>query len=468
MRVLIVEDDLETANDLEARLRRRLDPVEILRSESVADASEAIEAHTFDAAIVDLRLPEEPGGSTRLVEFGKLVDARIADCQPGAARVYLTASDLKEVKEQLRMSAPGDYFAIGDSISLVDHILKEGTAQLEECVEFVAAHRDRLVALDEVLLEGGDDIDHDDRRAFALTVRIAGGHSGRIAKRAGLSLCRTAVVECFDANGHSSGNAFCKVGPPDAIGQEQAGYDRVQFSLPSTARPTLDRELFVGIGRSRALVFTIAPTSSSLFDTTSDDVDTAEECVGALEELFRPWAPTPPTTSVAFVDLRRSWIKPEVEERFERELTSLGLERLEAEEYELLVHRQHGDLHGENILVVDHSSPFLIDFAYTDDLVGPVDPVSLELSFLFHEKSPLRGSLDGHDLNGWWDAAFLARTGGFGRFARVCRAWSEATGHDSRAYAVITLLYSLWILEHTTNHELALRIADVAMDALLA
>lgn len=468
MRILIVEDDDDTATDLESRLRLRLAPAAITRAESVADATVAIDTHTFDAAIVDLRLPMEPGGATRLVEHGKLVDARIADRQPGAARIFLTASDLQEVKQQLRLSPAGDHFLAGEEVSLVDHILKEGTAQLDECVDFVGAHCDRLSALDAALLDDADDFDLDDRRAFALTLRIVGGRSGRIAKRSGLSTCRTAVVECFDVEGRPCGNAFCKIGPSEAIAQERAGYNRVRFSLPSTALPTLDRELFVGIGRSRALVFTMAPTSTSLFDRTRNDAAAAAACVTALEDLFHPWTPTAPGTAVPFSDLRRSWVKPEIEARFEVDLASIGLERLDAESYELLGHLQHGDLHGENILVLDASTPFLIDFAYTAELLGPVDPVSLELSYLFHESSPLLGSLNGLDLDGWWEDDFLEGAGDFGPLARACRRWAESLGHDRRSYAVVTLLYSLWILEHTTNRELALRIAALTVDELLA
>ena len=93
--------------------------------------------------------------------------------------------------------------------------------------------------------------------------------------------------------------------------------------------------------------------------------------------------------------------------------------------------------------------------------------MSLELSFLFHESSPLLKSLEGLRLDDWWDGDFLTRAGHFGQFAGACRDWSQSLGHDERSYALVTLLYSLWILEHTPNSGLALGIAAVAVNKLV-
>lgn len=182
MRILIVEDDVALAEELERRIRASIDPASVTRATSLLDATLAIESGVFDAAIVDLRLPQEPGGSDPSIEFGKAVEARLSDRQPGAARVFLTASDIREVKQQLLMTNSGDFFVTDEVVALVDHIQKEGTAELDECVSFIARHNERLRSLDEVQLTGVDEFDGDDRRALALTVRIVGGVRGQVLR----------------------------------------------------------------------------------------------------------------------------------------------------------------------------------------------------------------------------------------------------------------------------------------------
>lgn len=466
MRILVVEDDRVLADALVDRITREIDAV-VTRAESLGEAQRSIEAETFDAAIVDLRIPSEQDAGDASVAFGKAAEATLAGSQPGTLRVFLTASDAGQVVDELSAGGSGDFFLCDDPFGLVKYFPKTGIDGLDQCVSCLRQHAIRLASLDSVELSGADELNIDSRRALALTVRRVGATQGRVLRQSGLSAATTALLECFDGNGNLVGNAFCKSGPPEEIERELRGYDLARFQLPSTNFPMLSEVLDTGIGRTRALVFTQAPSTTTFFAQLDADDSAAATVAGRLSTVLAAWRQTADRSIRKLDQLIADEITDEVAANHAAGLTGLGLHDLDSLEIDLLSYVQHGDLHGANLFVTDALDPFLIDFEQTGIKPGPADAVSLELSVLFHPESPLHGAPpSAEQLTAWLSPDAAAAMPGVGPISAACRDWAHGAGHSEAEYAAATLLYCLWILNHTDQPETALSIARSAVQQL--
>jgi len=466
MRVLIVEDDELLARSLAERIGTQLPHPDIVFARSHTEAIEAVDSRAFDAAVVDLRLPSQLDAGDATLDFGLAVEAYLVKVQPGAFRLFLTASDAKVVVQRLRMGQFDDFFSNDDAFAIVDYVQKEGVASLDECVDRLKQHHARLAGLDSIRLDGAEGFDLDSRRALAITVRIAGGSQGRVLRQDGLSSCVTALVACLDDDGRSVGNAFCKSGPSDEIDREYNGYRQAEFQLPSTVCPKLARVLHVGIGRTKALVFTKAPTSRTFFDLVEADPARAAVLVERLPATLEAWRMGATTQQVDLGEAFAFALSEAVSRRFEKQLQELALHEFVGSSIELIAQCQHGDLHGANLFVTDGDEPFLIDFAHTGVLDGPVDPASLELSFIFHPVSPVKSRVTQADCEQWLQDDHPQTIEGIGPIVAACRSWARQCGHDERAYAQSALAYALWMLNHAAEPDKALAIARSARRSL--
>lgn len=118
--------------------------------------------------------------------------------------------------------------------------------------------------------------------------------------------------------------------------------------------------------------------------------------------------------------------------------------------------------------MTDQDEPFLIDFAHTGIQAGPVDPVSLELSLIFHPRSSFGSAISEGQCERWLDDGYAVGMPRVGPIVAECRRWATNTGHDERSQVVATLLYALWILSHAAQPGHALALARAAANALRA
>jgi CheY-like chemotaxis protein len=465
VRVLVIEDDDVVAGAIARRISSAIPTADLLYAEALDDAEQLIERQPFDAVVIDLRIPPSKGLKAE-VAHGKAVESHIARVQPGAFRLFLTASEAAEVVDALRAGKSGDFLSEGRDFCVVDYLLKDGSDSLDRCVERIVEHHDRLTALDAVPLEGAAGLDLDARRAIAVTVRSLGGVRGRVIVQDGLSQSVTALIECSDEQGAVIGNAFCKSGPPMEIQREQEGYESARYRLASTAMPMLARVLEVGVGMSRALIFTKAPTATTFFDLVSRSPHDAAKVVALLPAVFQPWMTDARTEMFQVEELAEGSISERARNQFAADLDRLLFRDLRGITAQLVVCRQHGDLHGKNLFVTDQQTPFLIDFAHTRVQPGPVDAVSLELSLVFHPGSPIFDDLEVETCNRWFEDEYMSSVPVLGPVAMACREWAAHTGADQAARAVASLQYALWILKHTDRPAHALAIAAASLSAL--
>ncbi len=460
MRVLIVEDDQRVSQSLAGRIGSRIASSRIVQVECLSKVESALDGGTFDGVIVDLRIPSAPGAGDAAIEFGLKAEVLAREAQPGAMRVFLTAFDSGVVVDPLRLGRSDDFFLTGEVFGLVDYIQKDSVDSLEACVEKLEEHWNRLRSLDEVDLANVGDVDEDVRRALALGVRVAGGSKGTVLRRPGKSGATTALLECLHESSGVTANAFCKVGSAAEIDREEAGYRLAEYRLSSTSCPKLGRTLDVGVGRGKALVYTSAPSTKSFFDLAGHDPASAGDVVSRLPAVFSGWHSGGSISSHRMSDLISNTLSAESAARFSSELGKLGLPGMSDANHEMRSYCQHGDLHGENMFVLDSGDPFLIDFAHTRVQPGPVDAVSLELSLLFHDSSPIFGLPSKDEYRTWFESPRLPEV------VSNCRSWAKTVGHTPTEYGVVALLYCLWIIKYANDAEEVIALAESALEVI--
>jgi Ser/Thr protein kinase RdoA (MazF antagonist) len=95
----------------------------------------------------------------------------------------------------------------------------------------------------------------------------------------------------------------------------------------------------------------------------------------------------------------------------------------------------HGNLHGGNILVNGDGVPVLIDYGDVKEGPAAIDPITLELSVLFHPDRPKNVTWpSAEQARAWADIPAYTQQRPFAEFIKACRAWSERVGVGHMKY----------------------------------
>lgn len=118
------------------------------------------------------------------------------------------------------------------------------------------------------------------------------------------------------------------------------------------------------------------------------------------------------------------------EELSEFAATAPAIDHLEGAEVEVSRGIQHRDLHGLNVLVSDSNDPLLIDYDNFAVANAALDPVTLELSAVFHRDAGAqraRGRWPAPDqARAWRELDRYLEDCPYPEAIRACREWAEA------------------------------------------
>jgi aminoglycoside phosphotransferase (APT) family kinase protein len=124
--------------------------------------------------------------------------------------------------------------------------------------------------------------------------------------------------------------------------------------------------------------------------------------------------------------------------------------------------RVHGDLHGGNVLLSEDRAAVLIDYGDVEDGPASLDPVTLELSLLFHKQGvPLADWPSADQARQWGDLNTYFVGCPAASFIRACRAWAGRAGAGQREEAAVAYSYLVRQPKYDdTNKELILSMLD--------
>src|SRR5207253_9629204 len=103
-----------------------------------------------------------------------------------------------------------------------------------------------------------------------------------------------------------------------------------------------------------------------------------------LRESLRVWSDGAPRGRESVREIRRRFVSDEVMGEIKDRLDELDVTAGEARQVMTTKCSQHGDLHGANVIVNAQSHPYMIDFGRVGTYTAATDPITLELSFIFH------------------------------------------------------------------------------------
>ncbi|WP_435769895.1 response regulator [Nocardioides sp. SYSU DS0651] len=431
MKILLVEDEERSVRDAMESIEREVPDAEVTVAGSRDDALAALDRGDFDLILCDIRLPPH-GDSADIQEVhGLSVQAAIRRSCPGTPVIFLTGfATSRDTRSQLSLGGVDRVFGV-ERYPLVDLVDKDDPVALESKLAELAAGLKRVLS---VGISGGEAAPAAFRRAVGLYALSTGHDSAEVTLLAGASGAAVGRVRLAGVR-QTPAAIFLKTTDHRKAEDEYTRYrQHVSNRLaPGFFAPTHE-PVSGSLGRFSAIVSTLADGDKSLFDLVAAVPETGPDLVHRLQAGIRPWtSPSRGRMTTTLGDLRRRGL---TDERLRHSRAAVDLaskvERIEVEVGEVIC---HGDLHGENVLVDLDGRPVLIDFADTGPGPAPLDPITLELSLLFHPHGPARQSERPLNWADWPDVDAFAAGSAFEPFIRATRAWAYELGTEAEVMA---------------------------------
>ena len=471
LRVLVVEDDPDQARAVEDACRRAIHQPNML-VEVVGDAQSGIDmlaSQDFDLVICDLAIPHTPHSLAADRDEGLKVIQEARRTQPGLPIIVLSehGTDPKMLRRMMEASGTADPYGLKVDRAMIEPFPKEEFLACEGAIADSLERSDGVASIP-VSGPGASTLKVGEERAVQLLARVAGGVQARVIRLdEGLSGAKVLRVSLTADDGGHRGQLVAKVGLHQRALREREGYEAAALELPPSLGAPLAKTIEAGAGRFAATIYRdLEEHDRDLFQILQADPTEASEVVGSLRERFRPIHERAAEKTVLLVNLRRRIVN-----RADLALPDDLAERVRAlDDLEVAIREclQHGDLHGKNVLVNREGAPMLIDYADFGHTSGVLDPVTAELSAVFHPgATTARGSWPSvAQISAYFDLETYLEECPFPKYVRACRAWQDAVGHELEI-TVVVLAYAIRQLRYEeTDHELATALVEAAVERL--
>lgn len=444
MRILLVEDEERDVEDASTIILDTIPDAEIIVARSRDGAARKLQDSDFDLIICDIRIPPSDGALDISETHGFSVHAEARELLPGVPQIFLTGhATPRNVRERLARGGTDEAFGDPDWI-MVQLAMKDTPDELKDILlaiqSGVQAQHDRI-ALD---TDGMS-------TSMATAIRTCGDRFGAtscaITRSAGLSAADVARAVFRDNDGKVVASVFVKVQSHSKARTEQDQFDKFVPPLlnPGVFAPSI-KPVLAGVGRQAALLSTVAdPESVDVFRSIVEGLHDPCSITDSIFEPLGQWRDRTSTELTTIGDLRRSVISDEYLQKIGFEIDLTIEDR--AIQFEKCV--IHGDLHGENVLIDSAGRPVLIDFGDTKIGVAVNDPITLELSLIFHRNGPARRCdwPSSSALKHWLNLDEFAAESPWPDFVRSCRAESERRG-DPEQIAAFAYVHSIRQLKY--------------------
>lgn len=426
MRILLVEDDPRTADDVVALLNV-VAGVRVVTCSDQATALESFSPDAFDLVLCDVWIPPSQGESASSDTGYDLAD-RLATAAPFVPVWFLTGEAWQ--REGMRRAEAGREISLGrEQLPTRRYMSKDHADEMRERVRELAEALRALDEFDAIPAPGDEPVSRERHRLVASFALIRGATRIRYtALPGGYTEAQTLQAQ-LQRGEHYIGQAFLKLDSFADSNSECVAYDEIaEGRLPLGSYPSRMAVLGGG-GRGQQLVaYQLAEESQPLFRLGLSD-DSVSNAISAIPEVCKSWAESRSTQRIVVRDLIQQRLgRTDLAEVWPSDLDGM----MHVLDQEILIYEaeQHGDLHGANVFVRPSSDVILIDFAEAGRHSSVLDPVMLELGFIFHESTPLDGSwptlqqaLRWYDLEVYLDNCPLSRS--IGALREWCSLWAK-------------------------------------------
>lgn len=443
LHVLIIEDDDDFVDELRETIAALPGDSNIRIAGSRDQAYEMLENGFLDLVILDLKIPTVSGALDADPEHGHAVFTRIRTVAPGTPIFVLTGSPAEDfIPEMLRNQQQIDIWSEGHKTGTVLFLRK---LDVDQCPEILTPIAEAIERLSDVELDrGGLNLSLAEDRLIRIFARKFQGARCIVSSLGGgLSGARVIRVRVTDSQGVQVHDAVAKLSKPSDVRLEGDCYDHHVTRLAPAATPRKLATLEFGAHKLAGVFFGLADGfDQSAFDVACNAPERSEAVIRSVEDATVRWIDGVPQTRRPVREIRQRLLDDasfnQVREKFNLD----WIAEFEAREFQAKWACCHGDLHGCNVLV-SPTDVALIDYGDVGDGPASLDPVTLELSLLFHPDAPERaGSWPSADqAKSWGDLDAYLEGCPYPEFVRQCRNWALRVAAGNREVAVSAYSY---------------------------
>ncbi len=463
MHVLVVEDDADFVAELRQVFAELPGNVDIKVAGSRSAAFGLLENEFFDLIVLDLKIPTIEGALDADPEHGHAVFAHSRTVAPGTPIFVLTGSPAEDfIPAMLKQQQQVDVWSEGRKVGTVVFLRK---IKFDECPTMLSPIAAAIHGLSDVELDrGGVNLTVQDDRLIRIFARKFGGTRCQISQiGGGLSGAKVVRVRVTDSGGARVHDAVAKLGSPADVRDEGIRFDNLVSRLDPGATPRKLAVLEFGAGALAGIFYGLAEGfESSAFDIALCQDGRAARAVAGVEAATKRWTDGVPQTRRTIRDVRQRVLGDETLTEILQTYPVNWVSDFESAQIQTRWACIHGDLHGSNILIATNGSAVLIDYGDVGDGPASLDPVTLELSLLFHPQ--------GVDLGGWPSLDQARQWGSLdaylegcpaAEFVRGCRELAGRVSAGNREVAASAYGYLIRQLKYEdTRKDLTLALLD--------
>ena len=444
LHVLIVEDNADFVEELHEIFAALPGDVDVRVARSRNQAYDMLENSFLDLVVLDLKIPTLNGALDADPQHGHAVFNRIRRVAPGTPIFVLTGSPAEGFLSDLVLNNHQqiDIWSEGEKTGTILFLKK---SDFDRCLEMLTPIARAIERLSDVELEsGGLNLSLAEDRLIRIFARKFHGVRCRISELGGgLSGARVIRLRVTNHQGVLVHDAVGKLSTLTDIRREGECYDAHITRLTPAATPRKLATLEYGAHKLAGVFFGLAEGSDeSAFDVVGNSPERAEAVIRSVEAAMAPWINGVPETRITVSRIRRRLLNDHCMDQVRGTFDLHWVQDFEHREIQARWACSHGDLHGENI-IVSPAATQLIDYGDVGDGPASLDPVTLELSLLFHPAA--------HRGHGQWPSAEQAKAWGnldlylhncpFPTFVRECRAWALRVAAGKREIAASAYSY---------------------------
>jgi CheY-like chemotaxis protein len=438
MIVLIIEDTLGVIEELTGSLTDLNGNLHLAKSRDAA-LKLLSDLPQIDVAVLDLKIPTADDRLDADVEHGLLVLEALQRHHPGTPVKVFTSFGSEDIYADrvLPLQRQIDLWGEGTEYGVVAIFRKN---KLREVIAQVLGVGTKLLELGtEVELNSDFARESIDDRIIRTFARRQKARTARISRLSGgLSGSKVYRLTLNDDRGALRLISVAKLDTLSNISQEYAAYTSEVVRLPNGSFSGYVDSVRNGCGQRGGLFYQLLDGyDANLFDVIASDEPAAVRIVGILQNFTSSWYSGIPQSQGTIGAIRAAMLRDSHMGSVAPYLDGIDFARFERRSIQQVWCTQHGDLHGGNVLIRNQVTPVLIDFGRVSPMTASLDPLTLELSLLFHPDARDRFTWK-PNVSVWRDIDEYAKGCPYPGVLRACRTWTTSVCAGQReVYATI-------------------------------
>jgi CheY-like chemotaxis protein len=461
MRLLLVEDNATFAAEVERAVGDIHDCDDLVWARSRDAALEQLRVAPFDLVILDRKLPSRDDELDDHDDHGWAVFQFVRQHSAGTPVWFLTGTEDADFATDINneYGRNADLHGRGVTEQMYRVFWKRRIVDCLRDIKSFSGERkvlERIAVIQPATLQ----LNAEESRILRMFARRHNGASTQVTSlNGGLSNSRVLKVFVNAADRRILATAAAKVSTLAETKAEEERYQNHILRLRPGGFPQLVATIEVGAGNTGGLFYgMVGDTVESLFDRIAVGDAGVPHIPPDLRAILHPWYQANHIEQVSVGQIWRRFIGDARLHEIRAELDSIDTTGIEARVISAAACCQHRDLHCANVVFDARGQAMLIDFGDTGLSYAAVDPVTLELSTVFHSQhSNLPGGWPTEvNMQEWPNLPRYLENCQFNTFITACRDWANAEAGSPDEIVAVAYAYAMRQLKYAdTDKQLA-------------